>query len=144
MAYEKSIKNNKKYAYSLRKEKCISYQQEWFTFGDATEGVVICTMCVCIYIYTHSTNTVLGGRDNKGWKKGLVSVWNSKYQGREKDINSLTTEQDSSGGKEGNMRVDNKETTARLRLKEGSLKNLGSKWNLFDDYEFTQNKVRVV
>lgn len=82
-------------------------------------------MCVCIY--THSANTVLGGRNDKGRKKGLVSAWNSKYQGREKDINSLTTQQDSSGGKEGNMRVDNKETTARLRLKEGSLKNLGSK-----------------
>lgn len=83
--------------------------------------------CVCVYIYTHSANTVLGGRNDKGRKKGLVSAWNSKYQGREKDINSLTTQQDSSGGKEGSMRVDNKETTARLRLKEGSLKNLGSK-----------------
>ena len=83
--------------------------------------------CVCVYIYTHSANTVLGGRNDKGRKKGLVSAWYSKYQGREKDINSLTTQQDSSGGKEGSMRVDNKETTARLRLKEGSLKNLVSK-----------------
>lgn len=37
------------------------------------------------------------------------------------------------------MRMDDKETIARLRLKEGSLKNVGSKICLA---EFTQNIVR--
>ena len=52
-------------------------------------------VCVCIYIYIYIyiyilPNTVLGGRD-KGRKKGLVSAWNSKFQGRQKYIKSLTT-----------------------------------------------------
>lgn len=45
--------------------------------------------CVCVYIYI-LPNPALGGRD-KGRKRGLVSAWNSKLQGREKDTNSLTT-----------------------------------------------------